>query len=145
MGDLIRRALDRYTGLSWPVMVALAVALPLLTFAVGVVVVVGLPADYFVRQPTSHRWTTMHPLLRIVVAAVKNLFGLTVFLAGAVMALPLVPGPGLVFMLLGLGMVDFPGKRALERRALRQPRVLASVNKMRVRFGRQPMQIADEG
>jgi hypothetical protein len=145
MVDLIRHGLHRYAGLSWPAMVALAVVLPVLTFVLGVVVVVWLPADYFVRQPAPRRWRRTHPVLRIALAGVKNLFGLMVFLIGAVMALPLVPGPGLVFMLLGLGMVDFPGKRALERRALSQPRVLASVNKMRVRFGKQPMRIEEEG
>jgi hypothetical protein len=144
MFDLIRHWLHHYSGLSWPVMGGLFVAVPALAFALGVIVVVWLPADYFVRQPTPHRWLKTHPVLRILLAAAKNVLGATLFLAGAVMALPLVPGPGLVFMLLGLGMVDFPGKRALERRALHQPRVLASVNKMRARFGKQPMRV-DEG
>jgi hypothetical protein len=46
-------------------------------------------------------------------------------------------------MLVGLGLVDFPGKRALERRLLRLPRVLASVNKLRARFGKPPILTPD--
>jgi hypothetical protein len=59
------------------------------------------------------------------------------------MALPLVPGPGVLFILLGLGFIDFPGKRSLERRLLRQPHVLSSVNKMRGRFGKPPILTED--
>ena len=118
-------------------MVALAVGLPVLMFAVGVVVVLGLPSDYFVRVSAPHG--NEHRALRFLLAALKNILGVLVFAAGFVMAIPLVPGPGVLFMVLGLGMVDFPGKRRLEQRLLRQPLVFSSVNKMRARFGRPPM------
>jgi hypothetical protein len=118
-------------------MVALAVGLPVLMFAVGVVVILGLPSDYFVRVSAKHG--AEHRALRFLLTALKNIFGVIVFAAGFVMALPLVPGPGVLFMVLGLGMVDFPGKRSLEQRLLRQPLVFSSVNKMRARFGRPPM------
>jgi hypothetical protein len=55
------------------------------------------------------------------------------------MALPLVPGPGLVFILLGLSLLDFPGKRSLERRLLSVPRVQRFLNEVRERFGRPPL------
>ena len=51
------------------------------------------------------------------------------------MSLPLVPGPGLVFILLGLSLLDFPGKRALQRRVVTRPFVLRVLNKTRTRFG----------
>jgi hypothetical protein len=99
-------------------------------------VVVGLPADYFVRTSESPK---RGRALRLVLAAAKNILGVILFVVGFVMALPLVPGPGALFMLLGLGLVDFPGKRSLERRLLREPHLLASVNKMRARFGKPPL------
>jgi hypothetical protein len=71
--------------------------------------------------------------------AAKNLLGSLMVLAGLVMSLPLVPGPGVLFVLIGLGLIDFPGKRALELRLLRQRHVLSSVNKVRARFGRPPL------
>ena len=46
---------------------------------------------------------------------------------------------GVLFMLVGVGLVDFPGKRSLELRLLREPHVLSSVNKMRARFGKPPI------
>ena len=57
-------------------------------------------------------------------------------LLGIVMALPLVPGPGVLFILLGLSLLDMPGKRALERYIISRPLVLHSVNRMRARWNR---------
>ena len=59
--------------------------------------------------------------------------------ANPVMALPLVPGPGLLFMLLGFSVLDFPGKRAVERRLLAVGTVMRSLNGIRARFRRPPL------
>jgi hypothetical protein len=40
-------------------------------------------------------------------------------------------------------LVDFPGKRSMELRLLREPHVLASVNRMRARFGKPPILTED--
>lgn len=131
--DLFRHGLQHYRALGWPVWLALGLGLPLASFLVGLAVVVGLPADFFVRvrrSPPTRR------ALHLTSVVAKNFLGVMVFVAGFVMALPLVPGPGVLFMLVGLGLVDFPGKRSLELRLLREPHVLSSVNKMRARFGK---------
>jgi hypothetical protein len=113
----------------------------LLSFVGGIVLVVLLPADYFVRGSAQTGFWHSHPALRITLLVAKNLVGAMTLLAGLVMAVPLVPGPGLLFVLVGIGLLDFPGKRALERRFLRFPKVFASVNKLRARFGRPPIAI----
>lgn len=117
-----------------PLAVALALAVPVLSFLAGVVAVLALPADYFVRP--KPRVLQSRPVLRLALRIGRNAVGVLAFLVGVVMAVPLVPGPGVLFLLVGLGLVDFPGKRALQLRLLRQPRVLQSVNRMRARFGR---------
>ena len=134
--DLFRHGLQHYRALGWRVELALGLCLPLASFLVGLAVVIGLPADFFVR---TRRSRPSHRVLHLTLGVAKNLLGVLVFLAGFVMALPLVPGPGVLFMLVGLGLVDFPGKRSLELRLLREPHVLSSVNKMRVRFGKPPI------
>jgi hypothetical protein len=122
----------------------LAVCIPVLSFALGLAVILALPAEYFVRPSyTAGLWRS-HRLLRLSLLIAKNLVGWLLFLVGVVLALPLVPGPGALFMLIGLGLVDFPGKRALERRLLRQRHVLHSVNRIRARFGRPPLQTGEE-
>jgi hypothetical protein len=137
--DLIRHGVHHYRALGWPVEVALVLGVPLASFLVGLAVVVGLPADFFVRPSAQRGFLRLHHVLRLTLIVAKNFLGVIVFLAGFVMALLLVPGPGVLFMLVGMGLVDFPGKRSLELRLLREPHVLSSVNKMRARFGKPPV------
>jgi hypothetical protein len=108
----------------------------LLSLVAGLVVIFFLPADYFVRAADRPGFLPRHPIVRVLLLVAKNTLGGLVFLAGFIMALPLVPGPGVLFMLLGIGICDFPGKRSLERRLFRVPRVLASINRLRARLGR---------
>ena len=100
----------------------------------AMLVVVLLPADYFYRQPSG--WYAL-PLVRWPVLVLKNLLGACLVPLGIVM-IP-APGPGLVVLLIGLSLVNFPGKKALEMRLLGRPSVMKSMNGLRARFGRAPL------
>lgn len=139
MVDQIRHWLVSYRTASSPVVVGLALAIPVLSFLAGLVVILALPPNYFVRPKPQALVLQNRRVFRLTLLAAKNVAGSLIFLVGLVMALPLVPGPGVLFMLIGLGLIDFPGKRALELRLLRQRHVLSSVNKVRVRFGKRPL------
>jgi hypothetical protein len=52
-----------------------------------------------------------------------------------------MPGQGLLTILIGLILVNFPGKYKIERRLVRRPGVLQSINKIRTRFQRPPIEI----
>ena len=54
---------------------------------------------------------------------------------GILLSLPLVPGQGLLTILIGLLLINFPGKRRLERKLVRRPKVLQFINRIRSRFG----------
>ncbi|MFN4260744.1 MAG: hypothetical protein ACK4RK_15715 [Gemmataceae bacterium] len=112
--------------------------------AVGFVIV-RMPATYF-RQDHQHIyfWGDQHPILRWIGLIVKNLFGLLLVAVGAVLALPGVPGQGILTILIGLMLLDFPGKRTLERKLITRPQVLASVNRLRQRFGKPPLVLDDD-
>jgi hypothetical protein len=114
----------------------LVVTIFLVTTAGAVGVVVWLPADHFNRPPGEDSMARRHPILRWTLLILKNLLGAVILPLGVVMALPLVPGPGLVFILVGLSLLDFPGKRRLERRLLLTPTVNRFLNRVRHRFGR---------
>lgn len=139
MLDFIRHGILRYRALGWPVALAIGLGVPIASFTIGLVVVIGLPADYFVRARERSVFWQSSRALRLTLLMAKNLLGAIVFLAGFVMALPLVPGPGVLLMLVGVGLVDFPGKRNLACRFLREPHLLSSVNRMRARFGKPPI------
>jgi hypothetical protein len=52
------------------------------------------------------------------------------------MSIPGVPGQGILTILLGIMLLDFPGKRDLEHRLVSQPRVLNTINKLRHKFSK---------
>jgi hypothetical protein len=140
VGDLLRKLGQAYGSLGFPVKVALAVGFALVTTAFGVAMVVLIPADHFQsRRPEPASWWRAEPVLRWSGLLIKNAVGVVFVALGAVMALPLVPGPGLVFILLGVSVLDFPGKRNLERKLLGVPSVIRFLNGVRVRFGRSPL------
>ena len=104
-------------------------------------VLVRLPTHYFdMRYPRT--WMKEHrPVLRWVGLILKNVVGVVFFLAGVAMLF--LPGQGLLTMLIGISMVDFPGKRRLESKLIGQPAVLKTINALRQKFGRPPLTVAD--
>ncbi|MBI5532525.1 MAG: hypothetical protein HY898_07410 [Deltaproteobacteria bacterium] len=104
------------------------------------VVVARLPEDYFV----SARLTpppSQSALRRWSAAIARNLAGALLIVAGAIMSVPGVPGQGILTIIIGLLLVDFPGKKNLVRRIVRRPRILRSLNSIRARFGKAPLRV----
>ncbi len=101
-------------------------------------VVARLPADYFLasRRPLP---SPGHPLLAVIVRIGRNAVGWVVVLAGVAMLV--LPGQGLLTILLGLVLVDLPGKFAVERWLVSRPRVRTAIDWIRRRAGREPLQL----
>jgi archaellum biogenesis protein FlaJ (TadC family) len=135
---------DMISGITWQRAV-LGVVLFLITFtgSLGLVslILIKLPADYFCSHYDRQIWSGRAPALRIAAAIGKNLLGIVLIMAGIVMTLPGVPGQGLLTILLGIMLVDFPGKDRLERKLLYRPAVRNSIDKLRARFGKPPLQL----
>jgi hypothetical protein len=121
-----------------------AVVLALASTALALLVLVRLPPRYFV-EPRRGFMEGNHPLLRAAGILAKNLLGVILIVAGIALMLPGVPGPGIVTLLVGLALLDFPGKRTLERRVIRQRRILAAVNALRRRFSAPPLVVDESG
>ena len=121
----------------------LLLAFSVLTLSASFVIVpwaiVRLPADYFSRH-TPMRWQKLHPGLRIAAVVAKNILGAFLLVAGIILAMPLVPGPGVFTILVGLGLLDLPGKRFLLRKIVAQPQVFASINKLRAKHAQPPLE-----
>jgi len=105
--------------------------------ALAILVMVRLPATYFI-QPPRRFMAGNHRVVRWTGIVAKNLLGAILVLAGIALALPGVPGPGIVTLLVGVALLD-PGKRALEYRVIRQPSVLRAINALRKRFSTPPL------
>ena len=131
-------------GLTWG-QVLFGVALSVVTFVVSIavvtVVLVKLPENYFHSSHDREFLVHRHPVLRAIGIFAKNLLGLVLVAAGVVMSLPGVPGQGVLTILLGIMLLDFPGKRGLETRIVSRPRVNNAVNALRARFGKPPLML----
>jgi hypothetical protein len=105
--------------------------------------VVRIPVDYFIhRRHFVDRWRSRHPLVRIALLTTKNLCGLVLLLAG--IAMLVLPGQGILTIVIGLTFLDFPGKFALEQQLARQPPVIGAMNWMRAKAGRPPLEMPAE-
>jgi hypothetical protein len=109
-----------------------------MSLAVVAVVVVRLPATYF-RDDNPSSTAVRHPIVYWCIRVAKNILGMLLVILGLLLSLPGVPGQGLLTALIGLMLLDFPGKRKLERRVVSRPSVLAAINAVRRRFGKPPL------
>lgn len=120
--------------------VLVGVVLFVITFSVslGIVslILVKLPPTYFKEDHPRDFWTERHAAIRMMGIVGKNFLGVVLVGLGIVMSLPGVPGQGLLTILLGIMLLDFPGKRRLEYRLISRPAVLRAVNKLRAKFGK---------
>jgi hypothetical protein len=122
------------TALSMVFFVGTLIAIPF--------ILVRLPADYFdVRVPRP--WMEdHHPVLRLLGHIVKNAVGAIFLFAGFLMLF--LPGQGVLTMLIGISMLDFPGKRKVEAKLIGQPTVLSVINGMRQKFNKPPLVLAPD-
>ena len=120
--------------------VLIGVGVFVITFSVSLAVVsvilVKLPRTYFKEDHPRDLWSDRHPVIRLAGVIGKNLLGLLLVALGIVLSLPGVPGQGILTILLGIMLLDFPGKRRLEYKLISRPSVLRAVNKLRTRFGK---------
>jgi hypothetical protein len=118
----------------------LGVLLFLVTFSVslGIVsfILVKIPATYFHQDHSREFWVDRHPAIRFLGFLAKNLLGILLVALGIVMSIPGVPGQGILTILLGVMLLDFPGKRKLEYKLVSRPTIFKAINRLRHRFGK---------
>ena len=100
-------------------------------------VVTRLPQDYFNRsQRAVWRRSSSEPVFALVLGVLKNLLGLLLVILGIIMLV--TPGQGLLTLLSGLLLMNFPGKYRLERWLVLRPGVLRGLNWLRRRRQQAP-------
>jgi hypothetical protein len=124
------------TWLWHPAMVCGALVFSLIAVVASLILVpkylARLPCDYLISEE-HHRASRSSVPLRVV----KNLLGLVLVTLGALMLV--LPGQGLITLMVGVMLLDFPGKQKLLQRALGQRNVLGAVNGLRQRAGKPPL------
>jgi len=116
---------------------AIGVAIFLVTFLANLALVsfilVKIPADYF-RESQGKFLAKQSPVVRMLALIGKNIAGVILVVLGVILSLPGVPGQGVLTILLGVMLLDFPGRRSFERWIVSSPKVLKAVNRLRKRF-----------
>ncbi len=105
-------------------------------------IVVRIPTDYFAHEerPPS-RWSREHTAVRWMLRAGRNLLGVIFVAAGAAMLV--LPGQGLLTILVGVLLIDFPRKYRFEQWLLRRRWASRPVNWLRKRRDREPLNVRE--
>jgi hypothetical protein len=120
-----------------------------LAFVVGLVVssaivvafVVLIPPDHFVAPGAGMERRLSSAPARIAYVIGKNTLGALLVIAGILLSVPGVPGQGLLTILVGVMLLDLPGKRGIERRIVGRPTIRRGIDAIRRRFGRAPISL----
>ena len=120
--------------------VLLGALLFVVTFSINLAIVsfvlVKIPSNYFSKDHSRSFLSDRPPVIRYLGIVGKNLLGVLLVALGIVLSVPGVPGQGLLTILLGIMLLDFPGRRSLEYKLVSRPSVFKTINKLRHRFGK---------
>ena len=130
---------DIFGSITWQsVLVGILLSVVTFTISLAIVsfIVVRIPPDYFHKDHPRDLFADRHPVVRFLGVLAKNVLGVVLVVLGILMSIPGVPGQGILTILLGIMLLDFPGKRTLEYKIVARPQVLRTINKLRDRFGK---------
>lgn len=102
------------------------------------ILVVRLPADYFVPQKRPRRKGGLG-IFGWLVRICKNTLGVILILAG--LAMLFLPGQGVLTILVGLMITDFPKKHSVERWIVKRHNVGEAINWVRRSAGKPPLKL----
>ena len=97
-------------------------------------VISRLPTDYFLLK---NRSDLPRSLLRRAGKLVRNGLGIIIVFGGILMLI--LPGQGMLTILIGVFLLDIPGIRAVKTRLLRRSRVQIGIDWLRFKCGKPPM------
>lgn len=110
----------------------------LVSIAAIPLIVARIPIDYF-NYEKRHKLTanSRHPLIQALITGFKNLLGAVMVLAGIIMLF--TPGQGLISILFGLMIMNYPGKYRLERWFINRPLIWKTINHLRKKQNKAPL------
>ncbi|MFA7453909.1 MAG: PGPGW domain-containing protein [Desulfobulbaceae bacterium] len=102
-------------------------------------IIARLPAKYFIqhREKVEERHQR-HPLLAKMIFLTRNAIGFAFLMAGAAMLV--LPGQGVITMIIGLSFMDFPKKHQVVDFLVHRRRVRRFLNWMRRKEKKPPFQ-----
>jgi hypothetical protein len=123
------------------------VGVSVFTFVVSLVILrialIRMSADYFTRERKANTALRKNrPIVWLLGVIGKNILGFLLLIAGLIMLA--APGQGLLTILMGIALMNFPGKRRLEVALIRRPSIHKSINWVRKRNDKPPIEIPEK-
>jgi uncharacterized membrane protein SpoIIM required for sporulation len=102
-------------------------------------IVLKLPKNAFSEVKRRPGWLDQQPaVIRLPIRIFKNVLALALIVIGIVMLV--LPGQGILAILLGVMLGDFPGKLRLQQWIVARPKVMNSLNWLRRKFRKPPLE-----
>ena len=99
-----------------------------------------LPSDYFAHEERETcLWKGDSAIIKSVLIFLKNLIGAVLLIAG--IAMLFLPGQGILTIVAGLFLMNFPYKYQIEKWIIGYPIVLKSFNKIRLKANKEPFSL----
>jgi len=103
-------------------------------------ILIKIPSDYFLADKRKkYLWGNYPPIIRLILIILKNIFGVILILSGIIMLF--TPGQGVITIIGGIILMDFPYKYNILRRIIKQPKVLSSINILRMKAKQTPLEV----
>lgn len=125
------QVIESWAGLT----ILISLALSVVGIVMVLMMILWMPEDHFVTQKKLSAHAP--PAWRVAWLCFRYTLGLALLGLGVIMII--TPGPGLISILLGLSLMDLPGKQQLLRRGLRLKSVRGSLNWIRRKFDKPPL------
>ncbi|WP_241972527.1 hypothetical protein [Aliidiomarina haloalkalitolerans] len=116
-----------------PLLASTSIVMALASMIIIPWLIVKMPADYFCHHHRERHWNAT----RVLFYVVRNAFALVLFIAGFIMLI--LPGQGLLTILIAIIVSDVPGKYLVERWLLAQKSVYRSMNWIRRHYNKEPL------
>jgi hypothetical protein len=120
--------------------IGLIVTVSALIFVVSLIftpfLVSKIPHDYFT-NPQYHKLEIKH-FGHLIFVVLRSVFGFLLILLGVAMLF--TPGQGILAIIVGLFLMEFPGKKRLEHKIIENEITFKSLNWMREKFKKPPLE-----
>ena len=95
-----------------------------------------IPQDYFIH--TNQHKVEIEHLGHLIIVIIRTLIGFVLLIAGIIMLV--TPGQGIISILLGLFLMEFPGKRKLELKLINHEPTFKALNWLRGKANKDPFE-----
>jgi peptidoglycan biosynthesis protein MviN/MurJ (putative lipid II flippase) len=103
-------------------------------------ILIKIPSDYFYADKRKKcPWGHCPPIIRTLLLIIKNILGILLVLSGFIMLF--IPGQGILTMIAGIVLMDFPYKYKMMRKVIKNSRVLGFINRLRKKADQEPLKI----